>query len=172
MSLVASGVGLPPDLASTLSTIGQGASGQIGQNYRNAQQQNNQQRNIAGLPGPSNYGTQRLGTQQGLDVGNLEATLGGGLGNTAYNNQLQQRDFNQSMDIANQIGNALRPNTLEQVLSGIGGATKAGMGALPFMGMMGGGGGSPPPLTGGGSSYDIMNPGMLDLGYQGFGGGQ
>jgi hypothetical protein len=167
MALVASGVGLPPDLAQTLSTIGSGASGQIAQNYGTANRQNNQNRTIAGLGGPSSYGTQQMETQEPLAQGNLEATLAGGLGNTAYNNQIQQRNFNQSMDVANQVGNALRPNSLEQIMSGIGGGANAAMQIYPFMSMFQGGG-NPPPLTGGGSSYNIMQPGPLDLGYGGF----
>ena len=139
MSLVASGVGLPPDLAQTLSTIGSGAYGQIEQNYKGAKNQLDQDALIRGNSGgvPSgSYGTQQLQRQQGLDTGNLEATLGGGLGNTAYNDTLQQRDFGQSMDIANQIGNALRPNTLEQIMAGIGGGAKAFGQVSPFLGMM------------------------------------
>ena len=138
MSLVASGVGLPPDLAATLSTIGTGASGQIGANYKTASQQQANDAAIRGLPPPNagSYGTQRLGQTQALDQGNLNATLGAGLGNTAYNNTLQQRDFGQSEQIANEIGNALRPNTLEQIMAGIGGGTKAAGQISPFLGMM------------------------------------
>ena len=157
MSLVASGVGLPPDLAQTLSTIGTAASGQIGANYKQAGQQQANDAAIRGLPPPNagSYGTQRLGQTQALDQGNLNATLGAGLGNTAYNNTLQQRDFGQSEQIADEIGNALRPNTLEQIMAGIGGGTKAAGQITPFLGMLGGSGGMPPGGSGVASSTGV-----------------
>ena len=161
MALLAGGVNLPPDLAQTLSTIGNKAYGQIGANYKQAGQQQANDASVRGLPPPdsTSYGTERLGTTQGLDVGNLDATLGSGLGNTAYNNTLQERDFNQQKYLTDLIGNAAAPTTLEEVLSGIGGGAKAGLNLLPFLPSTGksvspGGSGVASSSGAGASGYD------------------
>jgi hypothetical protein len=122
MALVASGVGLSPDLAQTLQGIGTSGYNQINQNYTQARQRAANTNAVNGLPptGPSSYSTQRLNAQQGLDQGNLNASLGQGLGSTAYQNQLQLRDFGQQSQIANEVGAAAAPAALQQIFAGIG----------------------------------------------------
>lgn len=128
MALVASGVGISPDLSGALSSFGGNPQyNQINANYAQAKKQAENTNAVNGLPppGPNSYSTQRLNTQQGLDTGNLEASIGAGLGNTAYQNQLAQRDYGQQEAIANQVGAAAAPATLQEIFSGIGAGTKA-----------------------------------------------
>lgn len=166
MALLASGVQLPPDLASTFSGIGTNAYNRIGQNYAKAGTMPTFDPSLGGGTGVTDYQKQRLAATQGLDIGNLEAGLGGELGNTGYQNTLAQRDFNQQKMIADLIGEAAAPSTLQEIFAGIGGGARA---ATPWAAFMRGRGSSTVPnLTGGGSAYDIMNPGPLDLGYGGF----
>ena len=128
MSLYASGVNIDPTLAGSLS--GQGSPGynaynKIKQNYAGAQGQFGADASARGMNAGaatspnSYYGTQST-AKQGLDVGNLESALGGGVGNTAYQNALQQRDFQQQSALANQVGSLAGMSTLEQALGGLG----------------------------------------------------
>lgn len=143
MTLLASDVALPPDLLSSLSGFGSNAYNAINNNYNAASQKQAQDQSVKGYasPGGNSYGAERLAATKGLDIGNLEAGLGGGLGNTAYTNAIQQRNFGQQKQIADLIGGAMAPTTLQQIFAGIGGGAGAGMSLLPFLGMMGGGGG-------------------------------
>jgi hypothetical protein len=128
MPLYASGVQIPADLSGALSgpgSPGYNAYNKIGQNYAGAQQQFAQDANARGMNGaaataPNSYAGNQFATKQGLDVGNLESALGGGLGNTAYQNTLQQRDFGQNEALAAQVAALNKPNLLQQVLGGIG----------------------------------------------------
>lgn len=170
MVMTAGQVNLPPDLSSIFSGIGTKAYNQIGQNYGGALSKAAGDASAQGFAGgPTDYTKQRLATTQGLDVGNLEAGLGGGLGNAAYKDTLAQRDYGQQKQLTDIIGNAMAPTTLQEIFAGIGGGGQAAGQMLPLMGMFGGGGNTPMP-SGGGSSWDVMNPGKLDLGYPGFGG--
>lgn len=142
MPLTASGVKLPGgDLGDVFSGIGTQAYNNINNNYNVARQKAAGDAPAQGFRGPLDYTTQRLGTTQGLDVGNLESGMGGQLGQTAYNDTLSQRDYNQKMQLAEEAARLNKPSLLEQVFSGIGAvgkpvATYAGMG-----GFSGGGGG-------------------------------
>ena len=125
MPLYASGVTLPADLSQSLSGIGANAYNQIGSNYGAAKTklQNDataRGMNGATVAGPGSYAGTRLAATQGLDTGNLESALGGGLGNTAYQNQLQQRGFQQNEDLARQVAAMNKPDLLQQILGGAG----------------------------------------------------
>lgn len=152
MPLLASDVKLPNDLGSVFSGIGTNASNNISNNYNLARQKAASDATAQGFRGPLDYTTQRLGTTQGLDIGNLSSGLAGGLGDTAYKDTLSQRDYNQKMQLAEEAARLNKPSLLEQVFSGIGAvgkpiATYAGMG-----GFSGGGGG--------GASLGLTQPGL------------
>jgi hypothetical protein len=160
MPLTASGVALPPDLSSVFGGIGTGTYNQIGQNYGGALSKATGDASAQGFSGgPTDYTKQRLNTTQGLDIGNLATGLGNSLGNTSYNNALQQRDFTQNEALARQVASLNRPDLLQQIMMGVGAvgkplATYAGMGG--FSGGGGGGGGGLGYGGGGGS----MPPGL------------
>lgn len=120
MTMFAGGVALPPDLKQALSGVGAGGTAGINDIYAKQKQRTDQEA-ATKVPGNVNsYGPQRMATQQGLDQGNLEAALGGTLGDTGYNNALQEREFGQNEALARQIGSLNRPDLLQQILSGIG----------------------------------------------------
>lgn len=130
MSLVASGVQLSPDLASSLGQIGTKTSNNIKNNYGNATAQAGSDASARGMPGAGSYNTNRLNTTQGLDTGDLESVLGGSLGNTSYQDTLAQRDYAQQMQLADKVGSAAGLSSLEQVLGGVGSATKSATAAI------------------------------------------
>lgn len=174
MALYASGVQIPTDLSGIISgpgSPGYNAYNTIGSNYAAAKNKlmgdaAARGMNPAGVVSPDSYGGQRMAAVQGLDVGNLESALGGGLGNTAYQNTLAQRDFGQQSQLAQEIARLNKPDLLQQILGGIGsvGGTAAqiygawGKNAGSRNGAMNYGGGSgvlPPNLSlypGGGAS--------------------
>jgi|SRR5882672_890591 len=130
MALYASGVKIDPTLSGTLSGVGTGAYNAIGSNYDAAKKKMQQEGQVLGRPAGSNsYGAQRLGQTQGLDVGNLESSLGGGVGNTAYKDTLDQREYEQNRQLAEEAGRLNKPDLLSQILGGIGsvGGTAAGI---------------------------------------------
>lgn len=163
---------ISPDLAKTLGTVGTSAAGAIGANYAGAKSKLASDAAARGMSAtkavaPNSYAGSRLATTQGLDQGNLESALGGQLASTAYQDKLQQRDYGQQLSLAQQIADLNRPSTLQQIFQGIGAAGKTG---AAYAGAAGGRGGSrsaTPSSSGGGSSWNIMDPGPLDLGYGG-----
>lgn len=172
MSLLASDVKLPPDLASTFSGIGTNAYNQIGQNYGGAMAKAGSDNSARGLPGGAgSYATQRLGAQEGLDTGNLEAGLGGDLGNTAYKNALDQRNFQQQSQLANIIGAAGAPSLLQEVFKGFG---SVGTPLAMMAGMKGGGGpGLDPTASSTAAPMSLMETdpsGFENYGWPGYGG--
>lgn len=163
MPMYASDVKIAPDLSSAIGGIGKNAYGAINSNYDAAKQKMLQDANARGMApgGPNSYGSQRMATSQGLDVGGLESAIGGGLGDTSYKDKLAQREFEQNKSLAEEAASLNKPGLLEQILGGIG---QVGGPMAQAYGAWGGrktqnvGGG-------GGNAYDIMNPGPLDLGY-------
>ena len=128
MALYASGVTIDPNLKGALSGLGSpgyNAYNTIGSNYGTAKGQMASDASARGMNGaaavgPNSYAGQQMATRQGLDVGNLESALGGGLGQTAYTNALQNRDYQQQMALAKQVGSQSGMSALEQALNGIG----------------------------------------------------
>lgn len=123
--LYASGVTIPSDLSGALSGVGTPSYNTIGANYAAAKGKlargaTTMGMNGAAAAGPNSYAGNQLNMAQGRDVGNLESALGGGLGNTAYQNTLQQRDFTQNEDLARQVADLNKPDLLQQILSGVG----------------------------------------------------
>lgn len=178
MALYASGVSVPAGLSGALGGgggIGFNASNAIGSNYAKAKSQLSADATARGLNGnasvaPGSYSGNQLATKQGLDTGNLESALGGGLGSTAYENTLQQRGFGQNEDLATQIAELNKMSTLQQVLAGLG---QVGGTATQIYGAFGKNKSSPSTTAtaqGPGTAYNPMQPGPLDLGYS-WGGG-
>jgi len=174
LPIQASGVKISPDLTGAISGIGANAYNTIGSNYNKARQQQMQEGNVLGLPsaatGPNSYGAQRMAATQGLDVGNLESALGGGLGETSYQDTLSQRDFLQKQQLAEEAAKLAKPSLLQEILGGIGsvGGTGAqiygawGKNASPSMGQTTGS--LPPDLSlipGGGASQYYRNYGGI-----------
>lgn len=128
MALYASGVTIPADLSGSIAGVGSpgyNASNNIASNYVAAKKRFGGDASVRGMnagaaTGAGSYTGGRLATTQGLDTGNLESALGGGVGSTAYQDALSQRDFQQQSQLANQIGSLNGMNTLEQVLGGVG----------------------------------------------------
>jgi len=135
MPLVAGDVKLPPDLSSVFSGIGTNAYNKIGQNYGAAGSRMTFDPSTGGPgSGTTDYQRQRLAATQGLDIGNLEAGVGSQLGQTAYSNQLSQRDYEQQKYLTDLIGDAAAPSELQQIFSGIGGGARA---ATPWLALRG-----------------------------------
>lgn len=112
---------ISPTLSGAISGVGSpgyNASSRIGANYDIARQ------NLGRKAAPGSYADQRLTTQQGLDTGNLESTIGGSLGSTAYSNALQNRDYGQNLGLAQQIGDLNKPSQLQQIFQGVGSVAK------------------------------------------------
>lgn len=146
-NLMASDVQIPTSLSSQLGGIGTNAYNTIGASYNTAKKQIGQGASAFGgnttkATGPASYAGQQFGTQQGLATGNLEAALGSGLGNTSYQNQLQQRDFGQNEQLAEQAAALNKPDMLSQILSGLGGVGKTVGAYYGATKGAGGGGGS------------------------------
>ena len=176
MALTAQGIGIDPTLKGMLS--GQGSPGwnaynTINSNYGTAKNQFASDASARGMNGPASigpnsYAGSQFATKQGLDVGNLESALGGGLVNTSYQNTLQQRDFQQNEDLAKRVAALNKPDLLQQILGGVGnvGGTLAGIyGAWGKNASPSTGGtttGSLPPslslIPGGGASGYYNNP--------------
>lgn len=129
MPMYAQDVKIDPTLSGALSGVGSpgyNAYNQIGSNYGAARKK------LGSAAAPGSYADQRLSATQGLDVGNLETALAGGLGDTAYKNKLSERGYNQNVGLANEIGSLNKPDLLQQIFGGIGAvggplATYAGM---------------------------------------------
>lgn len=124
MALYASDVKINPTLAGSISgsgSPGYNAYNAINSNYGAARKKLIDDATTRGVSaGPGSYADQRLTTTQGLDTGNLEAALGGGLGNTAYQDTLAQREYGQNTQLANEVGRLNKPDLLQQILSGVG----------------------------------------------------
>lgn len=168
MSLVAGDVGLSPDLASSLGQIGTARSKTIRGNYGTAAGQAGSDASARGMSGAGDYNTNRLNATQGLDEGNLESVLGGVLGNSSYQDKLAQRDYGQQMQLANEVGSTAGLSSLEQVLGGVGAATKTGAAISPFVR----GNSTPPPQasnTGPLSMYPSGDPYSYGGSYSGYG---
>jgi hypothetical protein len=152
----ASGVGVPSDLSGAISGAGTNAYNAIGAGYNNARQKMVSDARARGLPpgagGPNSYGGNQASTYQNLDTGNLAAALGGGLGNTAYQNSLQSRQFQQNEDLAQQVAALNRPDLLQQILGGLAGVGKTAATYYGMGGFGGRGGGSGMRYAGGGGS--------------------
>lgn len=123
--LYASDVKIPDALSGAISSTGTNAYNTIASNYGKAKGQFGQDATARGMngnaaTGPGSYAGNRFATTQGLDVGNLESVLGGGLGNTAYNDTLAQRDFQQQEQLAEEAAALNKPDLLQQILGGIG----------------------------------------------------
>jgi hypothetical protein len=145
MALMAGGVKMPQDLTDALSTIG--GSGTAGINNIYGQARQRQAGDMAALgraPSSNSYGGQRLGVQQGLDQGNLEASLGGVLGDTGYKNTLAERDYNQNRQLAEETAALNKPSLLQQIMQGIGSVGKT---AATYYGMKGMNSGSQLPAN-------------------------
>lgn len=173
MSLYASGVTIDPTLSGSLAGVGSpgyNASNNIAANYAAAKKKMGndasvRRMNATAATGPSSYGGNQLAVKQGLDTGNLESALGGGLGTTAYQNALQQRDFEQQESLANQVGSLNGMNTLEQVLGGVGSVGSAAATAYGAFGKNKTGNNQNPPNP----SYANTPAPMSLYGDQGFG---
>lgn len=163
MTMFAGGVSMPKDLTDALAGVGAGGTAGINNIYSQAKQRQMQEGQVLGRRGNANsYGSQRLGVQQGLDQGNLEANIGGILGDTGYKNKLAEREYEQNRQLAEEAGRLNKPSLLQQIMQGIGSvgkpvATYYGMG-----GRFGGGGG-------GGGYAGGSQQGDLSL-LQGYGG--
>lgn len=128
MALYASDVKINPTLSGTIGGVGSpgyNASAAIGANYANAKKKMMSDATARGVnpgaaTGPNSYFGNQQGTAQGLDTGNLEAALGGGLANTAYNDALSQREYNQNMELARETGALNKPSDLQSALGAIG----------------------------------------------------
>jgi hypothetical protein len=124
MPLYASGVTIPSDLSGAISGPATSAYNTIGAGYNNATQKMASDARARGLRpgagGPNSYGGNQLAVGQGLATGNLESALGSGLGSTAYQNTLQQRQFGQNEDLARQVAALNRPDLLQSILGGVG----------------------------------------------------
>lgn len=123
--LYATDVKIPPDLGASLKGIGTNAYNSIGSNYDAARKKLSDEASARGMKGsaitaPGSYSGQRFGASQGLDVGNLESALGGGLANTGYQDTLAQRDYEQNRQLAEEAGSLNKPDLLQQILGGIG----------------------------------------------------
>lgn len=165
---------ISPALAATMGSIGTTAYKNIGSNYAGAKTKLANDATARGMSGskataPNSYAGQRLATTQGLDTGNLESALGGQIGSTAYQDTLQNRDYQQQSSLAQQIADLNRPSKLQQIFQGIGAVGKP---VATYAGMAGRSGSGSPSYgysapSGGGSAYNINQPGPLDLGYGG-----
>lgn len=125
MALLPSNVTIPKDLSGAMGSIGTDAYSNIGSNYADAKKKLMQDGQVRGqrgasVAGPNSYAGDRLSTAQGLDIGDLQSVLGGGLGSTAYKDVLSQRDYNQKIQLANEAAALNKPSTLEQIMRGIG----------------------------------------------------
>lgn len=56
----------------------------------------------------------------------IEDALAGALGGTSYSEQLKDMEHKRNLDLAREIGALSAPSLLEQVLGGLGGASKTG----------------------------------------------
>ena len=131
MPLFASDVKIPDALSQSFQQIGQQGTNNINSIYGNLK--NRYAADARGYRpggpdmGPGSYAGERFATGQGLSQGNLEAGLGGTLGETGYKDTLAERDYQQQRQIAEAAAEAARPSVLEQVLQGIGGAANSGL---------------------------------------------
>jgi len=125
-----------PSLDAAFGNVGTNAQNAIGKNYTNLASRQATEGAVRGqAPGSNSYGTQRLGTQQGLDIGGLRSALGGEIGNTAYENMKQTRDYGQNAQLAQETAALNKPDILSQIFSSVGAvgkpvATYAGMGGF------------------------------------------
>jgi hypothetical protein len=112
-------------LAGSFNTIGQGGYNSINSTYSNANARTQGENGIKGAIAPSSYANERYGVQQGLDQGSLQSALGGPLAATTYSGALSSRNFDQNLGLTNQIAQANRPSTLDEILSGVGTGAQA-----------------------------------------------
>lgn len=138
MALFAGDVTIPNDLTQTMSGIGTNATNAIKSNYSRLKGRQQAESTVRGMPVNGNsYAPERMGVQQGLDIGALGSSLSGSLGDTAYKDTLAQREYGQNLDLADQIASLNKPSTLQEIFSGIGSVGKTG---AAYYGMKGRGG--------------------------------
>ncbi len=146
---------MPQDLTDALAGIGAGGTAGINDIYSQAKERQAKE-NALKVPGNINsYGPQRMGVEQGLDQGNLEAVLGGVLGDTGYKNTLEEREFDQNKQLAEEAARLNKPSLLQEIFQGIGGVGKT---AGAYYGMKGmNSGGQLPAQYQGGPDYGRLS---------------
>ena len=150
----ASGINVPgpSDLTAAFQNVGNQGLGNINSIYANANAQGTADAIARQQSGQGSYNASRLGQVGALAPGNLEAGMGGVLGNTLYQNALGNEQYQQQGQLANQIGSLMRPSTLQQVFQGIG---AIGRPAAQLAGMYGGSGGPSGGTAGAGSPLGL-----------------
>jgi hypothetical protein len=122
----ASNVGLDSNLTKVLGDIGSGQSTAISGAYGRAGTQMTADARPTSM-GPGSYAANRLAVGNTLSQGNLKSGLEGVLGNEGYADWKSNRDFGQSMQLAQLTGELNKPSTLEEILGALnGGAGTAG----------------------------------------------
>lgn len=98
----------------------------------------------------STYAPQRFNEVGDLASRQLEDSLYGGVGKASLSDLLAQKQFEQDVALANEIGDINRPSTLQEVLGGLGGAATLGAEGYGLYSGLGkhGGGGSGQPFYG------------------------
>lgn len=131
MALMASGVAIPDDLKAALGGYTKKAQGNIGGIYKNLGGNfASDQATLGHTPsGPGNSPDYTLGEGEAASSRGANDALYSALGGTAYKDTLNQREYNQNTELANEVGALNRPSTLEEALTGLGaGSRLAGTG--------------------------------------------
>lgn len=130
MALLASDIKLPDDLSKALAPI----SGSARSSYESELARMAARRKSGQQASGRDVGIDRTGlighdiaTNSALGYQSLDNALNSVLGNTGYEDYKIQSEYDQNEDLARQIGALNRPSTLEQVLSGLGGAAVTGL---------------------------------------------
>lgn len=115
----------PQNLQGILSQQAQSQSANLTDQYQQSRKQLVADQAASGrlLSGVSDYPLTDLQTRYTQGLTGIQDNLANSLYGIPANDYLQQQQFQRQSDLANQIGNANRPNTLDQVFQGIGAAS-------------------------------------------------
>lgn len=157
--LFAGDIKADPVLQANLGTIGKGPQNSI-QNLYAKLKQGFQQDSAARKTGPSDYFNSRVATSENFANQGLQDTLGGVLGGATYKDTLAGNDALANEALAREIGALNKPSTLEEILAGLGGASKTGVSLYQMLGK------SKPRSGSTGSLPDLSND-FGNAGYEG-----
>ena len=115
----------PQNLSDVLGQQAQSATANLTDQYTQSRRQAINQEGASGrlMSGVSDYPLADLNKQYTQAQSGIQDNLANSLAGIPANDYLNQQEFNNSYSLANQIGNANKPSTLDEIFQGIGSAS-------------------------------------------------
>lgn len=118
----------PTNLQDTLQKQAQSRSAGIQDQYTQARKRLVAQQAASGrlMSGVADYPLTDLDTSEGSALSGVQDSLANALAGVPAEDYLNQNQFQRQLSLAKEVGSLMQPSTLDEVMQGIGGATKIG----------------------------------------------